>query len=288
MKVGKIVISHVKNEEYLLNWWLPHHKPKFDHGIIIDYNSTDRTRDIIKEICPTWQIIQSRNKEFGALDADLEVMSIEKAIQNQYPRTWMIALNVTEFLIGDTNKLELIEPRTRILVNGSLMVDSCENKFIEPDKTVPLIRQRYFGVKSDSYECRFRPDLAKINIAFQKKRQENAEFMENGGPWATNRIMRSMHNYDLDYTKEAGWAAGRHFWGLPSPDFHILWYGYSPYTKQLIDRRLAIPNTIPIQERNIHLINKTGLDIRFDFYQENAVCMKEYISSFEPNIMENI
>jgi hypothetical protein len=31
------VISHIFNEEYLLPFWLEHHRTIFDHGIIIDY-----------------------------------------------------------------------------------------------------------------------------------------------------------------------------------------------------------------------------------------------------------
>ena len=53
----KTVLTHFYNEEYLLPWWLSHHKKIFDHGILIDYHSTDRSREIIKAICPTWEII---------------------------------------------------------------------------------------------------------------------------------------------------------------------------------------------------------------------------------------
>lgn len=281
----KLLISHVRNEEYILPWWLAHHKTKFDHGVIIDYDSTDRTREIIKEICPTWQIFQSRNKEFGALDADLEVIDLERMIQNQFPRCWMIALNATEFLIGDTSKLEVIEPRTRFLIDGSVMVDSPETKFVEPDPSISLIAQRHFGVESDSYDVRFKPYMAKINLAFQRKKAEDEIFREHGGPWATNRIMRSIHNYDMDYTREASWSTGRHFWGLPIQDFHILWYGYSPYTRKLMNRRLSVPDRIPEKERSVHLLDDTKLEVRFNFYQENAECMREFISKFEPGIM---
>lgn len=52
------VISHVYNEEYLIPFWLEHHKHMFSHGIIIDYNSTDRTLDIVREICPVIQLVQ--------------------------------------------------------------------------------------------------------------------------------------------------------------------------------------------------------------------------------------
>jgi hypothetical protein len=60
--INSTVIIHIYNEEYLLPFWLNHHKNIFNHGIIID-NSIN----ICKEICPT------RNPDFGHLNVDLEV-----------------------------------------------------------------------------------------------------------------------------------------------------------------------------------------------------------------------
>jgi len=88
------VIIHIYNEEYLLPYWLNHHKDIFDHGIIINYHSTDRSLDICHEICPTWQIIQSKNAEFDAYSVDREVEEIEKTVEG-----FKIVLNVTEFLV---------------------------------------------------------------------------------------------------------------------------------------------------------------------------------------------
>ena len=70
------IISHFYNEEYLLPWWLNHHKDMFDHGIMIDYDSTDNSVEIIKSICPKWTIVKSRNRFFQAKDIDSEVEDI--------------------------------------------------------------------------------------------------------------------------------------------------------------------------------------------------------------------
>lgn len=59
------LFAHIKNEEDLLPQWLNHHKNMFDHGVIIDYGSTDNSINIIKEICPTWSII-SPIERFGS------------------------------------------------------------------------------------------------------------------------------------------------------------------------------------------------------------------------------
>lgn len=96
----RTIITHFYNEEYLLPWWLNHHKKYFDHGVLIDYSSTDRSVEIIKSICPTWQILPSAFGHFDAYDCDREVEFYERQLPD-----WRIALTVTEFLVGDIYKL---------------------------------------------------------------------------------------------------------------------------------------------------------------------------------------
>src|SRR6516164_5807036 len=50
------LISHFWNEEFLLPYWLRHHLPLFDHGVLIDYTSTDRSVEIIHELAPHWEV----------------------------------------------------------------------------------------------------------------------------------------------------------------------------------------------------------------------------------------
>jgi hypothetical protein len=66
------LLTNVFNEEYLLPFWLYHHKDMFDDIIIVDYNSTDKSLDICKLICPRCKIIKTRNKFFDAEDIDKE------------------------------------------------------------------------------------------------------------------------------------------------------------------------------------------------------------------------
>ena len=88
------LVSHIYNEEYLLPFWLQHHKTIFKDAIIIDYNSTDRSCDIIREYCPNWKIIKSQNTTFDAHAADNEVMRIESSVE-----CYKIVLNITEFFL---------------------------------------------------------------------------------------------------------------------------------------------------------------------------------------------
>jgi hypothetical protein len=88
------VLTNVFNEEYLLPFWLEHHRKIFDHGIVIDYRSTDSSMDIVRKMCPTWEIRTTRNSHFDAQDIDTEFMDIEQGLDG-----YKMVLNTTEFLI---------------------------------------------------------------------------------------------------------------------------------------------------------------------------------------------
>ena len=76
----KTIISNIWNEEYLLPWWLNHHKDLFDHGIIMDYQSTDSSVEIIKDICPTWEVVTPTNPH------DFSVMNNEENFKHSEER----------------------------------------------------------------------------------------------------------------------------------------------------------------------------------------------------------
>lgn len=89
------VLTNVYNEEYLLPFWLEYHKGMFDHGIVIDYRSTDSSMDIVRRICPTWEIRTTKNSHFDARNIDEEFMEIEQTVPG-----YKIVLNTTEFLVS--------------------------------------------------------------------------------------------------------------------------------------------------------------------------------------------
>ena len=99
MNISKsTLLTNIFNEEYLLPFWLNHHKNMFDEIIIIDYNSTDKSVEICKSICPECKIIKTRNKYFEAEQIDKEFMDIENNIEGI-----KIVLNTTEFLFCETS-----------------------------------------------------------------------------------------------------------------------------------------------------------------------------------------
>ena len=87
------LLTNVFNEEYLLPFWLHHHKKMFDELIVIDYNSTDKSLEICKSIWPDCKIMKTRNAFFDAHKIDVEFMDIENGIKGI-----KIVLNTTEFL----------------------------------------------------------------------------------------------------------------------------------------------------------------------------------------------
>jgi len=86
-------ITNIYNEEYLLPFWLNHHKHIFDRIIIIDHHSTDNSLKICKEIIPGCIIIPHPSKKFASKEHDIYLMELENAVKGI-----KIILNTTEFL----------------------------------------------------------------------------------------------------------------------------------------------------------------------------------------------
>ena len=236
------IITHFYNEEYLLPYWLEHHKRIFDHGILIDYNSTDNSVNIIKEICPDWEIRTSINSDFNAGNCDTEVMNIEKNVIG-----YRIALNITEFLIGDVKKL-LDENHEQYLIPAHVMVDSLLDEFTELEfPKESLIAQRMKGIDYN----------------------KSLEFFNN-------RKARSFHRVSVAY------ATGRHFNRFTTEDAVILWYGYSPFNETTIKRKLQIQTKIPESDKNKllgreHIVTRDMLMLNFRTLQQHSESLTDII-----------
>jgi hypothetical protein len=215
----RLLISHFFNEEYLLPWWLSHHRDMFDHGVLIDYRSTDRSVEICREFVPRWDVVTSENKTFAALLVDFEVMKHEQ----RYPGAWKIALNTTEFLMAAD--LSLLEERlteagsTGGRLPGAMVVDTQPDS--QPDKTIALTRQKQSGVW-----------------------EGDARLPALGIP-SLQHVWRSRlyHRYDI-----GAYMPGRHASHLPGiqiiepRDAAIWWYGFAPWSDELKARKLQIDN----------------------------------------------
>jgi hypothetical protein len=244
----KTIMSHFYNEEYLLPFWLNHHKKMFDHGILIDYHSTDKSVEIIKKICPTWDIITSRNEFFESFSIDKEVEDIESSISG-----WRICLNITEFLIGNFEILNNIEPNTNFFIPECIMVDSIENEFTTLDENKNLVSQRTHGIHPFQYNEILRRE---------------------------SRRSRKLSNYFTNY------PLGRHYEGHNTRDFLILWYGYSPFNEDIIKRKLQIQNKMPESDKSRglgfqHLVSEKNLIDNFKNYQTESIDLSYLINKFK-------
>lgn len=227
----RTVITHFFNEEYLLPWWLMHHRKFFDHGIMINYDSTDRSVDIIKEYCPTWDIVTSRNRQFGAVECDYEVMDYEASVKG-----WKTCLNVTEFMIGDFSLLD-DKPNQLLVAPCYIMVDSDTSNNDKLTYDEPLIKQKPHGIFYDPAE-----------------------------PITIERCCRGIHNMPrYEYT------TGRHFMQPNTYGLQVLWYGYSPLTRRMLDRKLQIQHRIPESDKSArlghhHFTDEVEQDAKFQRY----------------------
>jgi len=218
------LISHFFNEAYLLPSWIRHHREMFDRAILFDYSSTDDSRRIISKLAPsTWEVHQSRNKEFGAVSCDLEVMEAERSVTG-----WKIALNTTEFLVfpdvhGAVESLKnmLVEA---VRIAGYIVVDSDPlgpRKILED---VPLYEQFRFGVpelwqeRRDSDRARFRP------------------------------VGRLLHSF-----MDGKYSPGRHAWlrddgQLPLSKAAIFWFGFAPWSPEFVARKQQIGGRLAVND----------------------------------------
>jgi hypothetical protein len=139
------VITHFHNEEYILPWWINHHKKIFDYGIMINYDSTDRSLEICKQMCPShWKIVNSVNETFEPYTNDTEVKVHEQSVDG-----FKITLTSTEFLLIpcslNTINQFIIDRRLEYLKTwGVCMVDA--DTHILPTHDRSLIEQKHHGM----------------------------------------------------------------------------------------------------------------------------------------------
>lgn len=185
----------------MLPFWLKHHRNLFDHGVMIDYNSTDASCDIIRSLCPHWSLVQTGVGHWAnPAAADAEVMAIERGLGNS---CYKMALNVTEFLMHwDLNEfLNTQHPAYKgwgFRTQGFYMFDPPElkNTLVDPDQY--LVLQRAFGCREANHLSRSRLFHCQPDGAYNLGRHE------------THHAKTIIH-----------------------PGFYLLWYNWSPYLEMM-------------------------------------------------------
>ena len=252
MSARTTVISHFYNEEYFLPWWLTHHVPLFDDGILIDYRSTDRSREIISRLAPHWTVIPSQNIEFSARAVDDEVMQIEQAVSG-----WTMALNTTEFLLGDLRTFLSSERASGIgfRIPAQTMVDKRPSR--RPSEGRSLISQKPWGVSG----------------AVWRKHVERAprtSELDLNTPYDPTGRARLLHRAD-----NGQYWLGRHGWDIePTPEvteLRVGWFSLSPWTAETRARKVHVKDKIPEADRAAgygfqHFAKIEQMDTRHDFW----------------------
>jgi hypothetical protein len=227
------LISHFYNESFLLPFWLRHHRRLFDHAVLIDYDSTDDSTAIIRQLAPDWEIRSSRNRSFDAALCDQEVMDVEREFDG-----WKMVLNTTEFLLhwdlrAYLHALESDKPQVMgVWTRPVTMVDTQATR-CQDITSHDLFLQRRHGV----FE------------GFQTA--ERARLLHRG---ETGRYEVGRHKSPLPDT-------------IRDAELHLLWFCWSPF-EQIKARKLQIQHRIPESDRVArrgyqHFVTEEQLEARF-------------------------
>ena len=239
-----ILITHFYNEEALLTQWIRHHAPLFNCAVLIDYNSTDKSRDIIKREAPdSWNTVYSHNREFGAMAIDQEVAGYENSFDNT---DWRLALTTTEFLFATGLRRK-------------------ENPIFDHLGEAKAIR-------IPSLTSVDREDSPKNNLSIPLLRQKNLVYFQNGSSgiltqeeenYVNNHYNRFIHRV-RDFQNP--YHIGRHDFRHASVqrNMHIIKYVYGPFP-DFFSRKLQIKTRIPESDKQFnfghqHMIEFDQLD----------------------------
>ena len=216
----RTVITHFFNEAFLLPFWLRHHLPLFDHGILIDHHSTDGSADIARDLAPDWTLVQSETRDFDAIDCDFEVMLHERTV-----RGWKTTLTTTEFLCCP--RLALVETLAEqngvkaLCFDAAVMVDPLNFRAGPVADDVSLVEQRYHG------------------------------YLEREHPTLLGRI--PYHNRLYHCFPHGSYHPGRHLSNRPAARMErlgmLLWYGFSPWEERFLARKRQIASRVPEADR---------------------------------------
>ena len=211
-------------------YWLRHHYPLFDHGVLIDYASTDGSADIARTLAPGWEVRPSRNVWFDARDVDAEVMDIEREFSG-----WKLVLNTTEFVLCHdlplyVSSMEKYQPAVHGVWGFDFtMVDPLtERDVVVTD--VPLYFQKRWGYH---------------------------------GSGTRSRILHRCLDGRYDTGRHTCGIAGKTL----EDGFFIAWFGWSPM-RYLSDRKLQIQHRVPQRDRDAglshhHIVTSAQLESRY-------------------------
>lgn len=254
------VITHFYNEEYLLPWWINHHKKLFDHGIMINYASNDKSYEICKELCPpSWKIVDSKNNSFSADECDNEVKSYEQSVEG-----FKMALTIGEFLLtpmplDEMNDIIIHNKYHYLKTYGVCMVDTNPDELPTYDKS--LIEQKHYGM-IDNYLANA------INTGM------------------TNNLYHMLYSRHYHNQSSGDYSPGRHIIHdsniIDRNDIFTLKYKYCPWNENTFKRMQQFGERIPQSD----IDKKWGN--HFLLKQEQHDAEHEHLKNQAINLTENV
>lgn len=211
MSQKTILMTNVYNEEYLLPFWLHHHKDMFDEIVIVDYRSTDRSLEYCKSICPNCVIQTTLNEKFEAEKIDQEFMYL---VECKYEGIKII-LNTTEFLFCHKPIKQIFE---EINCKAALQIQVYSPHSL--DDFDPINSYELFNsLVNNKYDIKF----------------------------STYRGSRYIHNM-INGFYGPGRHESYHHNKIVTNDLKIICLSYYPLNEKFLRRKLQIQNNIPPSE----------------------------------------
>ena len=144
-----LMVTHQRNEEVLMPFFIMHHAPMFDKVILIDFEKDDDTLEVVKRFAPpSWEIVKSSTgKVFDAIATDQQVMNQGK----MHPDYWQIALTTTEFLVAPDFRQTLSSVTKDEIEKAKSFVTTVPIFSVDGNNTAPLVysrplpKQRFMG-----------------------------------------------------------------------------------------------------------------------------------------------
>jgi len=230
-KRKSILISHFYNEEFLIRSWIRSHAHLFDRALLIDYDSTDKTVDIINEEAPsTWKVVKSKNQYFAADKVDIEVMEYERTFDSNDIK---ITLNTTEFLV--CINMDFIKNNEKdynlyfihmFYMVGDDSIDNHNFKIYKDDKSIILQRNKYILNYNDSILHNY------FNNIYRFLHYGYTNINYNIGRHQVNNI-----NSDISVNSIE----------IYNHNMYIVKYIYTPYP-EIMPRKLQIKNKYPMSD----------------------------------------
>ena len=239
-----MLITSFYNEELLLPYFILHHAHMFDHAILIDYQSNDKSIEIINNLAPpSWRVVASSTGTLytaGNPGNDGDMMFYE----SMYPNDWKITLTITEFLIHPNLKRDLYRLDAQLglvrhcLIFPAVIIVGNETVALKKYVSLPLQRSAYALVGENN-------DI------------QNRQYMFPPGyvPFNTKEFMYSRFMHVGFHVNEYFYTSGRHAMSFPTEiadsikiyevqGGFIMKYLLSPWPES-IPRKVQIRKNIP-------------------------------------------